>query len=64
MQVFVNDSWNQNARAKKIFWKGGAGQKTVSIEVLNDKNRHRQGDKFRRSDRLLPGDDSARSESG
>jgi len=56
VQGFVDDSWNQNARAKKIFWKGGAKGKTISIEVLKDKNRHCQSDKFRRSDRPLPGD--------
>jgi len=42
---WVFGSWKQIARAKKIFWKGGRRRKSISIEVLKDKNRHRQSDK-------------------
>lgn len=55
-RTWVDDSWKQNARAKKIFWKGGSKTKTISFEVLKDKNRHSQSDKFRRYDRPLAGD--------
>jgi len=41
----VDDSWNQNAQAKKILWKSGRRHKTISIEAPNDKNRHCQSDK-------------------